>query len=289
MIKPLLRSFGENTVSLERQYLTKTVKLEHSYDKCFGCGTCEDVCPKEAITLSPATHEKGALVLLPRVKMDPEKCVLCGTCVVFCPSHALRITNDDENEIPVVEYEVMPQLIRTINIDTEKCNIDCELKCKEVCPVDCIKIEVSKGEIESVKVDENTCFYCKQCEAACPYHLIEIKKPYEGIHDIDTTKCPEDCAVCRDACPSRALTINQEGLPEVDDEFCILCSTCEKVCPEDAIKVTRTMVHCSDTKSGAWFNTLEKLTSTEVKALEIAKDAQRNRKKVIREAFPDLF
>ena len=289
MSRPLTRTFTENKVSLERRYLTKTIKLEHSYDKCFGCGTCTEICPKEALTLSPATHEDGALILLPRIKMDPEKCVLCGTCVVFCPSHALQMTKDDEKEIPVIEYVVMPQPVRSIDVDFEKCNIDCELVCKESCPVKCIDVKVVDGKIESVDIAEDTCFYCKQCEAACPYHLIKVQNPFEGIHEIDTTKCPEGCAVCRDACPSHALTINQDGLPEVDDEFCILCSACEKVCPEEAIKITRTTVHCSDTKSGAWFNALEKLTSPEVKALEIAKNASKNRKKVVREAFPNLY
>ena len=289
MSKTLKRKYGENTISLERKYLTKFIKLELSNEKCLGCGTCTEICPKEALTLSSATHKDGSLVLFPRVKMDPEKCVLCGICVVFCPSHALKLTKDGEEEIPVIEYQVIPEPIRSIKVDTEKCKIDCGLKCKEACPKECITITELDGKIIDVVVDEDLCIYCKQCEAACPYSLIETQNPYEGMVDIDTAKCPDGCAVCRDACPSHAITINEEGLPEVNHEFCILCSVCEKVCPEDAIEVTRASVKYSDIKSGAWFTVLEKLTSPEVKAIEIEKDAARNRKKVVSEANLSLY
>jgi 4Fe-4S ferredoxin len=286
--KALEIRYGENTVSLERRYLTKLVKLELSNEKCLGCGTCTEVCPKEALTLSNAIHKDGSLVLLPRVKMDPEKCVLCGTCVVFCPSHALKLTKDGEEEVSVIEYQIMPELVRSITVEAERCKIDCGLKCEEVCPKECITVTEVDGEITGVFVDEDLCIFCRQCEVACPYGLITTQSPYEGIVEIDTEKCPEGCAVCRDACPSHAITMNMEMLPEVDPEFCILCSACEKVCPEDAVEVTRASVKYSDVKSGAWFKVLERLTSPEVKAIEIEKDAARNRRKVVSEANTSL-
>ncbi|MGQ9508989.1 MAG: 4Fe-4S binding protein [Thermodesulfobacteriota bacterium] len=47
-------------------------------EKCTGCGTCEEVCPVEAIEV-----ENGKAVV------DPEACVDCGTCIEECPEKAI--------------------------------------------------------------------------------------------------------------------------------------------------------------------------------------------------------
>ena len=49
-------------------------------EKCTGCGTCEEVCPVEAIKV-----EDG------KAKVDEEECVECGTCVEECPEGALSL------------------------------------------------------------------------------------------------------------------------------------------------------------------------------------------------------
>ncbi len=48
-------------------------------EKCCGCGACESVCGKGAITLCP--NEKGFLA----PKIDSELCVECGLCDKVCP------------------------------------------------------------------------------------------------------------------------------------------------------------------------------------------------------------
>ncbi len=65
-------------------------------DRCSGCGTCTEVCPKTAITL-----EKKRSVI------DRDACIGCFECMHVCPEHAIDI--DWETEIPVfmermVEY-----------------------------------------------------------------------------------------------------------------------------------------------------------------------------------------
>lgn len=276
----------DNGLVLEQRYLTKTRKLVLDRELCIGCGICAVVCPKEAITLSDASLEEGCLVRRPEVDIDPEKCILCGECVVFCPSNALKATTDGEEYIAVVEYGAMPTLTKTIKVESERCDIDCGLKCQEACPVEAILVKTQTDggatRITNVDVDEKLCLFCKQCEVACPFNLIKVEKPFDGVVEIDVERCPKGCMACVDACPDDALRIDDGGRPEVDQEFCILCSACEKVCPEDAIHVYRTSIACSDIRSGAWFITLEKLTSTEVLARELGKKAEKIRREVVK-------
>ena len=48
-------------------------------DKCTKCGSCESVCPVEAISEGDATYV-----------IDPEKCVDCGQCADQCPVEAIK-------------------------------------------------------------------------------------------------------------------------------------------------------------------------------------------------------
>lgn len=55
----------------------------------------------------------------------------------------------------------------------------------------------------------------------------------------------KSCGLCIERCPVQALTwskdLNQRGtpLPQVNIESCTACQTCQKVCPDGAIKVNR--------------------------------------------------
>lgn len=49
-------------------------------NKCFGCGSCFQICPKNAISMKE--DEEGFLF----PKIDEEKCVDCSVCVKKCPS-----------------------------------------------------------------------------------------------------------------------------------------------------------------------------------------------------------
>ena len=275
-----------NILRLTQRYITKTQERILDREGCLGCGICADVCTKEAITLSEAIIEKGRLVKRPEVTIDAGKCVMCGTCAVFCPSGALNVTVEGAEEPPVVTFEAIPTLKKTITVDASGCNIDCELACQESCPVDVIEVKTvtDDGEtrISDVVVDRARCIYCKRCVTACPYALIEVERPFDGVTEMDVSMCPEGCMVCVDACPSDALKIGEDGKPVLKEEYCIFCSTCEKVCPEDAVIVKRMSVACSDVKSGAWFKALEKLTSPEVLSRELGIDASRNRKEIVR-------
>jgi len=56
---------------------------------------------------------------------------------------------------------------------------------------------------------------------------------FRGRPMLDTTRCPEGCAACVEACPTGALTA--ATFPQVDLGKCLFCSDCEKACPVGAI------------------------------------------------------
>lgn len=43
------------------------------------------------------------------------------------------------------------------------------------------------------------------------------------------------CGTCIDQCSVSALSMNEDGLPQVDADTCITCFCCQEVCPEKAI------------------------------------------------------
>lgn len=53
-----------------------------SYDNCFGCSLCHDICPKNAITISCVSG-------FWRPEIDSQKCVDCGLCKKNCPANNL--------------------------------------------------------------------------------------------------------------------------------------------------------------------------------------------------------
>ena len=71
---------------------------------CIGCSKCQDVCPKDAITM------ENNLAYI-----DPAYCTLCRKCVDVCPTHSIIETNFPprkvkQEEVPVIKVEpVNPQ------------------------------------------------------------------------------------------------------------------------------------------------------------------------------------
>ncbi len=47
-------------------------------DICVACGTCQPVCPVEAISEGDIYH------------IDPDKCIECGSCAEVCPTGAIN-------------------------------------------------------------------------------------------------------------------------------------------------------------------------------------------------------
>ncbi len=48
--------------------------------KCVGCGSCESVCPVEAIKVQESV-----------AKVDENTCIECGACTSECPASAISL------------------------------------------------------------------------------------------------------------------------------------------------------------------------------------------------------
>ncbi len=79
-----------------------------------------------------------------------------------------------------------------------------------------------------------------------PYESIETAPRYRGKHEFYIDRCIS-CAICQRVCPNQAIRMvpskNKEKYPklypEIDLGKCCWCGLCEEFCPKDAIKLTQ--------------------------------------------------
>lgn len=64
-----------------------------------------------------------------------------------------------------------------------------------------------------------------------------LPERFRGRPKIDAAKCPPNCSVCADVCPTDAISI-KDGKVQLDLGRCLFCPDCEEACPEDAIRFT---------------------------------------------------
>ncbi len=250
---------GKEKVSEIDTFMTN-ISLYYDQDTCKACGMCEIVCPKDAIELGPSGAIGKGVSELPSVNVDEEDCVLCGICDAICPFGAFELVVDGEHELPVIDLEAFPELIKEVVRDPDKCEM--EKECEAVCPVDAISIED-----EEWKIDMRTCVTCPWCEDTCPNDAITVEKVMDGEIEIDTSKCPLGCAVCLDVCPVEAIYEPEAEEPwedvdriAVDEEFCIYCGACVRACPvEGAITLERDEIKTEELESLIWDESKEKL------------------------------
>jgi len=266
--------------------ITRRYLLELMRDRCIGCEVCVLACPQEAIERQPGSIENGSLAQRPTIEIDPAKCNFCGECVVLCPVNALRLTVNGQPEVPVLEYEAFPELIKEISVNGAALLPEAVAACEASCPTEVISVQTERDaagrvtRVLDVQVDESNCIYCQQCEAACP-GVFGVTKPWEGRVILDVGRCPEGCRACVDICPTEALVM-REGRLILDERFCLYCGACQQVCPvEGAIRVERRRILHTPIKSGAWTLALERLISVEAAARELAAKSQAKRREVL--------
>jgi Ni,Fe-hydrogenase III small subunit/formate hydrogenlyase subunit 6/NADH:ubiquinone oxidoreductase subunit I len=58
---------------------------------------------------------------------------------------------------------------------------------------------------------------------------------FRGLPVVDTSKCPDGCRACAEACPTDAITVDG-GNFRLDLGRCLFCTECMEACPEGAIR-----------------------------------------------------
>lgn len=198
---------------------------------CLGYGTCEAVCPFDAITM---TDDR-----LPHV--DINKCTGCRKCESACPTKIIEV-------LPASKQVLVTCHSKDKGVDTKRnCQTGCIACgiCVKVCPFDAPVIENNLS-----RIDINKCTVCGLCVKKCPTNAITDfipKRPKAFILD----HC-NGCQICEKVCPVNAVSGVLKEKHVIDQTRCIGCGICTAKCPVQAI--------------GGTFNAAEVLATKEKKA-----------------------
>jgi Ni,Fe-hydrogenase III small subunit/formate hydrogenlyase subunit 6/NADH:ubiquinone oxidoreductase subunit I len=90
---------------------------------------------------------------------------------------------------------------------------------------------------------------------------------FRGLPVVDTTKCPDGCRACAEACPTDAITVDDKGL-RLDLGRCLFCTDCVEACPEGAIRYSPEYRLAARTREGLVYDgrTWELATALDEKA-----------------------
>ena len=73
---------------------------------------------------------------------------------------------------------------------------------------------------------------------AYPAQAPTLPDRFRGLPVVDSSKCPEGCRDCADACPTNAITLKGQSV-QLDLGRCLFCTDCTNACPEGAIEHTQ--------------------------------------------------
>lgn len=60
-------------------------------EKCIGCGTCVQVCPRGELVIGSVGAVARGLINKDYIEKRREACVFCGLCARVCPTGALEV------------------------------------------------------------------------------------------------------------------------------------------------------------------------------------------------------
>lgn len=132
-----------------------------SEEDCIGCGACMKECPVDCIELEmPSPVHIGST------------CVYCGKCIETCPFSAISLKEEyfeaENGRIFFKRRDVPGTAQGEVLINDNACQ-RCEV-CVNKCPVDALYLENDK-----VKVDQDKCIFCGECQIICPTKAVRLQ------------------------------------------------------------------------------------------------------------------
>lgn len=154
----------------------------YCYYGCIGLGSCERVCPFDAIHIGDNR--------LPVV--DNSACVGCGICANQCPQKILQIVPIDKRvHVRCNTRDKGKKAMDTCKVSCISCGI-----CVKNCPEGAITLLESKAGSVAV-IDYDKCTGCGICVEKCPRKSIHLDPPIDPeLTPCERPKEPEGCAAC---------------------------------------------------------------------------------------------
>jgi Ni,Fe-hydrogenase III small subunit/formate hydrogenlyase subunit 6/NADH:ubiquinone oxidoreductase subunit I len=66
----------------------------------------------------------------------------------------------------------------------------------------------------------------------------QLPDRFRGLPILDSTKCPDGCQICAEACPTDAILCDEKSL-RLDLGRCLFCTECTTACPAGAISYSQ--------------------------------------------------
>ena len=123
---------------------------------CLGFGTCEAVCPFDAIHVVDGV-----------AKVDEEKCKACKKCVDACPRHIILLAPYKTKRHVAITCSSKDKGADVRKVCDNGC-IGCGL-CAKACPKEAITVDKNLAVI-----DYDKCVGCGLCAQKCPRKLITV-------------------------------------------------------------------------------------------------------------------
>lgn len=208
----------------------------NDWEECIGCGTCEDICPTEAITMverGDLPEKEGEHKARPVI--DYGRCCFCALCVDTCTTSSLKMSKeyiyaDSDPD----EFVIMPEALwqgqdvkegwvkdeTSDLLDLKRVQMEHE----EIAERKQSFVEIVRGySKEYAKQEAARCVECNVCSSSCPVqmHIPQyIKAIWEddiegGLRQIyETNPLPGVCGrVCTHNCEtSCAIAVRGEAI-----------------------------------------------------------------------------
>ena len=123
---------------------------------CLGFGTCEKVCPFDAIHVVDGV-----------AKVDEDKCKACKKCIDACPRHIILLAPYKTKRHVAITCSSKDKGVVVRQVCDNGC-IGCSL-CAKACPKEAITVEKNLAVI-----DYDKCVGCGICAQKCPRKLITV-------------------------------------------------------------------------------------------------------------------